>query len=199
MEDITQLGIYHLQNDDSIISFGQGCEGEPTLQSKVIAESIKIIRENTKAGTINCNTNAGYTKGIKEIVDAGIDSLRVSINSAVEETYNSYYMPGNYTLKDVGNSLRYASENNCYTYLNLLVLPGVNDTEEEIEKLVEFTRENKVKEIQFRNLNIDPDRYLDKINIKSEALGILALKEILEKELPGIKTGNYSKPVKRNT
>ena len=81
----------------------------------------------------------------------------------------------------------------------MLVLPGVNDTEEEIEKLVEFTRENKVKEIQFRNLNIDPDRYLDKINIKSEALGILALKEILEKELPGIKTGNYSKPVKRNT
>jgi hypothetical protein len=29
-----------------------------------------------------------------EIVDAGIDSLRVSINSAKEENYNSYYMPG---------------------------------------------------------------------------------------------------------
>ena len=197
--EIAQLGIYHLQEEDSIISFGQGCEGEPTLQSKVIAESIKKIRETTKVGTINCNTNAGYTKGIKEIVDAGIDSLRVSINSAVEETYNSYYMPGNYSLADVGNSLKYAAENNCYTYLNLLVLPGVNDTEEEIEKLVEFIKDNKVKEVQFRNLNIDPDRYLDKISIKGEALGILALKEILEKELLELKTGNYSKPVKRNT
>ena len=197
-DEIAELGIYHLQEEDSIISFGQGCEGEPSLQAGVIAEAIKKIRQVTKKGTINCNTNAGYTKGIKEMVDAGIDSLRVSINSGKEESYNAYYMPVNYSLKDVGNSLRYAAENNCYTYLNLLVLPGVNDTEEEIEKLIEFVKENKVKEVQFRNLNIDPDRYLDKLSIKEEALGIQALKEILEKEIPGIKTGNYSKPVKGN-
>lgn len=194
-EEIAELGIYHLLEDDSIISFGQGCEGEPSLQSDVIATSIKMIRAVTKKGTINCNTNAGYTKGIKEMVDAGIDSLRVSVNSGKEETYNSYYMPVNFTLKDVANSLLYAAENNCYTYLNLLLLPGVNDTEEEIEKLIEFIKENKVKEVQFRNLNIDPDHYIDKISIQGEALGIPALKEILEKEIPGLKIGNYSKPV----
>lgn len=198
-EEIAELAAGHLTEDDSIISFGQGCEGEPTLQSRVIAEAIKKIREKTKKGTINCNTNAGYTKGIMEIVDAGIDSLRVSINSAKEETYNSYYMPGAYSLKDVGESLRYAAKKDCYTYLNLLLFPGVNDTEEEIRALIDFIKENQVKEVQFRNLNIDPDRYLDKINITGEALGIPALKEILETEIPGLKTGNYSKPVKRNT
>lgn len=198
-EEISQLAIHHLKEDDSIISFGQGCEGEPSLQAETIAQAIRLTREKTDRGTINSNTNAGYTEGIKKMVDAGIDSLRVSINSARKETYDAYYKPSGYKLSDVAASLKYAADKGCYTYLNLLSFPGLNDSEEEILALLDFVKENGVKEIQFRNLNIDPDYYMEKVEPGGQALGMAALKEILEKEVPGLKTGNYSKPVKRST
>ena len=198
-EEIAQLAIWHLKTEDAIISFGQGCEGEPSLQAETIAQAIRLTRQKTSLGTINSNTNAGYTEGIKKMVDAGIDSLRVSINSAREENYQAYYKPSGYGLADVAKSLKYAAQNGSYTYLNLLSFPGVNDSEEEIEALIAFVKENEVKEIQFRNLNIDPDYYLEEVKAGGQALGMAALKEILEKEIPGLKTGNYSKPVHRGT
>ena len=51
--DASELALYHLQDEDSIISFGQGCEGEPTIQAELIAKIIRNVREKTDAGTIN--------------------------------------------------------------------------------------------------------------------------------------------------
>lgn len=182
-DEIAELGINHLKEDDSIISFGLGFEGEPSLQAGLIADGIKKIRKKTSKGKINCNTSGGNTAGIKEIVDAGIDSLRVTINSGLQATYNAYFKGRNYSLEDVKNSLCYAAEKNCSTYLNLLVMPGVTDTKKEIEKLKNFIKESKVKKVKFSNLNVDPDQYLDKIVIEEEALGVLFLKEVLEAEM----------------
>ena len=83
--------------------------------------------------------------------------------------------------------------------MNLLLFPGVNDTEDEIECLIDFVKKNGVREIQFRNLNIDQDHYLEKIKTKGEGLGVTELIRILQQELPEVKTGNYSKPRKRKT
>ena len=61
------MGIYHLSlAPDGIVSFGQGCEGEPSLAADNIAAGERLIREKTKKGQININTNAGYTEGIKK-------------------------------------------------------------------------------------------------------------------------------------
>ena len=68
-EEIAAIGIYHLSSaPKAIVSFGQGCEGEPSLAADTIAESIRRIRMQTAAGQINMNSNAGYTAGIKKIV-----------------------------------------------------------------------------------------------------------------------------------
>ena len=197
--EMAELMVYHLETDESIISFGQGCEGEPSLQADLIAEAIRKTRDKTAKGTINCNTNAGYSEGIKKMVDAGIDSLRVSINSAVADHYQSYYKPKGYSLRDVAASLVYAAEKDCYTYLNLLLLPGVTDTLKETETLIHFIKENRIKEIQFRNLNIDPDYYLQTIAITEPPLGITTMMSMLQQELPDLLIGNYSKPRQRNT
>ncbi len=199
VNEMVELMVYHLQSDDAIISYGQGCEGEPSLQSERIAESITLTREQTQKGTINANTNAGYTKGIKKMIDAGIDSLRVSLNSMVAKNYEAYYKPNGYTLDQVSESLLYADQKGCYTYLNLLLFPGVNDTHQEAEALIDFVRKNKVKEIQFRNLNIDPDYYTNTMDADAEPLGITTLIAIINQELPEVKIGNYSKPRQRNT
>jgi pyruvate-formate lyase-activating enzyme len=201
VEEIVELGIHHLSSErEPIISFGQGCEGEPSLQAETISEAIITIRKETNNGTINMNTNGGNTSGIENICQAGIDSLRVSLNSAVSDTYHSYYQPKNYTLQNVKKSLKVAEKYGVYTYLNLLFFPGINDCENEVEALIDLVNTTGVKGIQIRNLNIDPDIYikrLSEIKPKGEPLGVPAFLDILTQELPHVAVGNYTKPIRK--
>ena len=200
VQEVVELAVHHLQDaEDAIISFGQGCEGDPSMQADLIAEAITEIRKQTPNGTINMNTNAGNTSGIKKIIDAGIDSLRVSLNSGTDEVYNAYYRPVNYTLDHVRESLRYAADNGVYTYLNLLTFPGINDSTDEIESLLELVHANDVKAIQIRNLNIDPETMKPIVEqLQGEAVGVPEFLRILAEELPEVAIGNYTKPYRRS-
>lgn len=193
VEEVAAVGIYHLQTaPDAIISFGQGCEGEPSLSADTISGAIRAIRHATDKGQININSNAGYTEGIQKIVDAGLDSIRVSIISAREESYNAYYR-ANYRLTDVRASIRYALDHDVYVSLNLLFFPGFNDREEEYQAWVDFFTELPVQMIQVRNLNIDPDVFLDTMPAaKGQHLGARAFLEKLHETFPQLVIGSFS-------
>lgn len=190
-DEIAEVGIYHLANaEDAIISFGQGCEGEPALGADRAAEGVKKIRQQTSRGIININTNAGYTEGIKQLVDAGLNSMRVSTISALEETYQAYYH-SNYTLKDVKSSIKYAKDNGLYVSLNMLLFPGLNDRQEEVKAWLEFIEETGVDLVQLRNLNIDPDWFLAAMPpAKGEGIGV---KKLLAELAPKVDLGSVSK------
>ncbi|WP_366923687.1 radical SAM protein [Metallumcola ferriviriculae] len=195
-DEAARLMIYHLAGSrGEIISFGQGCEGEPSLQAEVIAKAIEQVRKETSRGTININTNAGYTEGIKKLCSSGLDSMRVSLISAVEECYQAYYRPKNYSLANVKESLSFGAADGVLTSLNLLAFPGFTDTEPELEALISMARETQLSIIQLRNLNIDPGVLFAKIKPDGEPLGMLTAIEILREELPGVTIGSYSKPV----
>ncbi len=198
LAEIVELGCAHLTTDrEAIISFGQGCEGDPSMQADLIAQAITEMRRVTQQGTINMNTNAGHTQGIEKLCQAGIDSLRVSLNSATDTVYAQYYRPRSYTLENVRQSLKLAAEHGVYTYLNLLTYPGINDCEQEIENLLELVRTCQVKAIQIRNLNIDPQTMLPILQtVEGEALGVPAFLRILAEELPEVEIGNYTKPLR---
>ncbi len=199
VDEIIELSVPHLnQADDAIISFGQGCEGEPALAAPVVSEAIRQIRSQTKSGTINMNTNGGYTAGIRAVCSAGIDSLRVSTISALETTYNGYYNPRGYNWSDVCASIAFARDNGVFVSLNLLTFPGLTDTPEETEALVKFIQRMDINMVQIRNLNIDPDYLGQKIVLSGqENLGIGSFIDILKNEIPNLAVGNYSQPVKR--
>lgn len=192
-EEIAEVGVYHLSvAPDGIISFGQGCEGEPSLAADNIAAGIKLIRQQTDKGQINMNSNVGYTDGVKKIVDAGLDSLRVSIISAREEGYDAYYR-ASYKLANVKDSIRYALDHGVYVSLNLLYFPGFNDREEELVAWQEFFRELPVQMIQVRNLNIDPDAFLDIMPEPARpAVGTKKFLETLHAEFPQLVIGSFS-------
>lgn len=193
VDEIVDIMLEHLQEPDRIISFGQGCEGEPSTQAKIIIEAMRIVRQKTKLGYININTNAGLTDHIRGIVDAGLDLMRVSTISAIDEHYNAYYKPRAYTLANVEKSLRYAYEKGVYTSINYLIFPGVTDREEEIEAMIEFARRTKLRLIQLRNLNIDPESYLELIpKAKGDILGMKQAIEIFQEELPDVVIGSYT-------
>ncbi|URN95529.1 MAG: radical SAM protein [Candidatus Pristimantibacillus lignocellulolyticus] len=193
VDEVAQVMLEHLKHPDSIISFGQGCEGEPSTQVKIIVEAMKQVRSQTNQGYININTNAGITDFIRAIVDEGLDLMRVSTISAVEEHYNAYYRPRGYTLQNVEKSLIYAAEQGVYTSINYLIFPGVTDREEEIEAMIDFCKRTKLKMIQMRNLNIDPESYLNLIpKAKGEIYGMKQMLQIFREELPDVVIGSYT-------
>ncbi|WP_422659158.1 radical SAM protein [Paenibacillus sp. EC2-1] len=192
-EELVQIMLEHLKTPESIISFGQGCEGEPSTQAKIIIEAMREVRSITDMGYININTNAGLTDHIRGIVDAGLDLMRVSTISALDDHYNAYYKPRGYNLANVEKSLRYATDQGVYTSINYLIFPGVTDREEELEAMIEFARRTGLRLIQLRNLNIDPESYFDLIPpARGEILGMKQAIEIMQEELPDVVIGSYT-------
>lgn len=192
-EQIAQLGTYHLEiAPEGIISFGQGCEGEPSLMADNISAGIKLIRQKTNKGQININTNAGYTEGIKKIVDAGLDTMRVSIISALPASYDAYYR-SSYQLDKVKESIAYALDHGIYVSLNMLYFPGFNDRIEELQGWKDFLHELPLQMIQVRNLNIDPDVFLSVMPPQNSSyIGTRAFLAELQKEFPSLVIGSFS-------
>ncbi|MCL6515855.1 radical SAM protein [Alicyclobacillus sp.] len=194
VDELVDVMLTHIRrNPRGIVSFGQGCEGEPSTRWMDMVRAIRAVRERTADGYINVNTNGGLTKPLQAVVDAGLDLMRVSIISALEDHYNAYYRPRGYTLKDVAATLRYAADQGVYTSINYLVFPGVTDREEEIEAMVDFLRRTGVRLVQMRNLNIDPEYYLERIPPqRGELYGMRTVMDIFREEIPGIEIGSYS-------
>lgn len=196
VEEIVELGCVHLMEArDAIISFGQGCEGEPSLNARDLSLAIRQMREKTDQGTININTNAGYTEGIKLIADAGLDAMRVTIFSCCEKNYNIYHSPRGYTLDDVKESIEYAKDRGVKISLNLLIFPGFHDQEREIEALLNFVQKHKVDMIQMRNLNIDPEILMKTFPGMEPGIGIVNFLALLQEAVPKVEVRSYTYPV----
>ncbi len=197
VEEVVELGARHLERaEGAIVSFGQGCEGEPTLAAGLVAEALLRLRRRTGRGTVNINTNAGSTERLEALCRAGLDSVRVSLISAREEVYDLYHRPRGYGLADVRASIKKAGRLGVYTSLNILVSPGLTDREEEVEALVRLIEETGVRMVQLRNLNIDPDFLFARLPPAGGGIvGIPGLIAAL-KSFPGLRVGSFSRPVK---
>jgi len=200
VEEIVEFTVPHLMHAPyPLISFGQGCEGEPLLMWDVIAESIKEIRKHTQRGSININTNGSNPKSVKALCEAGLNSIRVSTNSAREHIYTPYYRPNNYHFDDLAESLKVVRSYGGWTSINYFVFPGMTDSVEEYEALRKLIRETDLCMIQWRNFNIDPDWYLGQIGVTDtgECMGIKQMMELIREEFPNLKFGYFNPPMER--
>ncbi len=191
-KEIVEIAVPHLQKKGGIISFGQGCEGEPTLQAGLIASSIQEIRRQTAEGTININTNAGDSEAIKKVCAAGVDSLRISLFSPLAEEYAAYHRP-QYSLHDVCRSLAIAKEYQVAVSLNLFTYPGFTDRNPRIEALLRLVDQYTIKQIQLRNLNIDPRIMSQQFCDHLPGIGITNMLRQIKESNPDLLLGNYSR------
>jgi pyruvate-formate lyase-activating enzyme len=199
-EEIVEFTVPHLMNAPfPIISFGQGCEGEPLLMWETIREAIKEIRKHTDKGSININTNGSKPDAVKALCEAGLTSIRVSLNSAQKSVYTPYYRPNNYQFEDLAESIKIVKSFGGWASLNYFVFPGMTDTEAEYQALRKLIIDTNLDMIQWRNFNIDPDWYLGQIGITetSDILGIKQLMQLLKEEFPHLKFGYFNPPIER--
>lgn len=199
-EEIVEFTVPHLQEAPfPIVSFGQGCEGEPLLMWETIRESIIAMRKHTARGSININTNGSKPAAVRALCEAGLDSIRVSLNSARPAIYNAYYRPNNYAFDDIVESLRVVRSFGGWASINYFVFPGMTDSVEEYEALRELIRTTDLTMIQWRNFNIDPDWYLGKLGATDtgECMGVKQLMELIHEEFPKVKFGYFNPPMER--
>jgi len=194
-EEIAEVAVAHLKTAPrAVVSFGQGCEGEPLLQAETIAASIRLMRQATSRGTINMNSNASLPEQVGRLREAGLDSIRVSLNSCRPRYYGRYYRPKGYNFQSVESAIRIMKSLGGFVSLNYFVLPGFSDERAELEALSRLVEQNGVDLIQMRNLNIDPEWYLKRIGFQpeGEALGIPRLLQILNQRFPDLRLGYYN-------
>ncbi len=199
-EEIVEFTVPHLQTAPyPIVSFGQGCEGEPLLMWETIREAILEMRKHTSRGSININTNGSKPAAVQALCDAGLNSIRVSTNSLRKHIYEPYYRPNNYQFEDIIESLKIVNGAGGWTSINYFSFPGMTDNPEEYEALRKLIRDTGLKMIQWRNFNIDPDWYLGRIGVTDtgEFMGIRQLMELLHEEFPHLKYGYFNPPMER--
>ncbi len=194
--EILEIAVPHLESaEEAVVSFGQGCEGEPLLQAELIEEVILEIRRQTKRGVIHINTNGSRPELVEKLCRAGLDSMRTSMNSARTNYYQAYYRPKDYTLAEVKKSVKIASDYSVFTSVNLLTFPGFTDRREEQDSFLEFVKATGLCMVQWKNLNIDPDLYRKLIDSSTDPIiGIRhAIREVRER-FPGLLIGYFNRP-----
>jgi len=196
-EEIAEVAVPHLQQaQHPVASFGQGCEGEPLLQAGTLVEAVKLIRRQVSRGTLNLNTNASRPEAVVGLVEAGLDSMRVSLNSARPHYYAAYFRPHGYGLQEVRTAIQAAKSGGARVALNYLIFPGVSDVPPEVAALEELIASTGIDLLQLRNLNIDPDYYLHgmKFPPNQKPMGVRNMINRLHKAFPSLRFGYFNPP-----
>jgi molybdenum cofactor biosynthesis enzyme MoaA len=197
-EEIAAVALAHIASvTEAVVSFGQGCEGDPLQAADVILPAIRIIRANTPAGTIHMNTNGSRPDILDALFDAGLDSVRISTNSFRKECYRVYFRPHDYRFKDVIATIDLAIRHRKFVSINYLSFPGFTDSPEEVDALADFLKQHQIHMIQWRNLNFDPLRYWKRMNSVSHISSPIGMKRLLSQireDFPSLRHGYFNPP-----
>lgn len=194
VEELCQVAVPHLeQAENAIVSFGQGCEGDPILQADLIAQAVRSMRSHTSRGTIHFNSNASMPDAVEKLAEAGLDSIRVSMNSALPERYHLYHRPRGYCFEDVVASLRCAKSKGLFTMINYLVFPGVSDQPQEVEAFLALVEEIGVDLVQLRNLSIDPQIYCRALGAAEPGMGMKPMMDLIKQRIPRLQYGYFNR------
>ncbi len=192
--EIIEIMHTHAENEPRpIFSFGQGCEGEPLLEAETIAEACGLFRQQHGPGTININTNGSLPETIPQLARCGLNSIRVSLNSAQEAVYTAYYQPKTYAFQQIRETILSAKAHGLFVSLNYLFFPGFNDSEPEYAALGALIADTGLDFLQLRNLNLDPELYLRHIGIApAPSMGFAHFKKRLGKDFPWLGLGYFN-------
>jgi molybdenum cofactor biosynthesis enzyme MoaA len=181
------------------VSFGQGCEGEPLTRPDCLEEAVVLIRRRHPDATIHVNTNGSSPRALQRLVDAGLNSVRVSAISFTDAVFRAYYRPVGYGLDEVQECGRVVGRAGGQVCLNLLSFPGITDVPDEVERTAAGCRAMGVAQVQWRSLNVDHDWLAAVMPELAAGMGMRAARRRLQAALPGVDHGNFTRPAARLT
>jgi pyruvate-formate lyase-activating enzyme len=195
-EEISRVIASHLERaPEPMMSFGQGCEGEPTMNGPVIIESIRLARARTQRGIININSNGSRPDTIRACAKAGATALRISLNTFDRDVYTMYYRPADYTFDDVMRSFEVARDEGMHISINLLIWPGFTDQMVEVDRISALVSDGRLHMIQLRNLCVDPGYFRSALPPREQRgllLGMRGFVEELHRRHPALRFGTFN-------
>jgi wyosine [tRNA(Phe)-imidazoG37] synthetase (radical SAM superfamily) len=196
LEEVAGLAAWHQGGAEArIVSFGQGCEGEPLMRAD-LPEMVAEIRRRAPGAFVNINTNGSRPAVVKRMVEAGLDGARVSVFSFNQDMFAAYYRPKDYAIKQVHETLQVLRDGGCQVALNLLTFPGVSDDAGEIAALEAAIERHGIDQIQTRSLNLDPLWLLDQLPHRTRGIGMEAMLDGLRTRFAGLRVGNFTLPLR---
>ena len=194
VDEIVELATWHLGGDDArIVSFGQGCEGEPLMRAD-LPEVVARIKEARPNAFVNVNTNGSRPEVIEAMIDAGLDGARVSVFSFNDDFFRAYYRPKDYGLEQVHATLAALRRAGRRIAINLLSFPGVTDDEGEVSALESAIERHAVDQVQMRSLNLDPLWLMRQLPRQTRGIGLEQMMHRLEAGAPSLRLGNFTLP-----
>jgi pyruvate-formate lyase-activating enzyme len=182
------------ETDANFVSFGQGCEGEPLTRGAALVEATRRIRAAAPGATIHINTNGSRPSVLRRLVDAGLNSVRISIFSLDDARFRAYYRPIGYGLQQVAECADVVASAGGQVTINLLTFPGISDAPDEIDALVDFVHRHRVHQVQLRSLNVDPHWLLRQVPERTQGIGMRRFVEALQVRCPQLQLGNFTRP-----
>ncbi|HEY6537571.1 MAG TPA: radical SAM protein [Candidatus Dormibacteraeota bacterium] len=197
--DLVEVGTYHLegaagQGEAGMVSFGQGCEGEPLLRERELVQVVTELRRRFPLATVHINTNGSDPAALGRLLEAGLNSCRISVFSFHQDLFAAYYRPRGYAITEVLECARVARRQGAQLTVNLLAFPGVSDTAGELDLTVRTLGELGVEQVQLRSLNVDPLWLMSRLPPLGAGQGLGCLTETLRQELPRVRLGNFTRP-----
>lgn len=196
VEEVVEVMLEHGSREARpILSFGQGCEGEPLTEAELLMAAAREYRRKGGTGTVNVNSNGSLPEVMEGLRSAGFDSIRVSLVSARKALYEAYTRPVGYEFEAVAETVHRAKAAGLFVSLNFLFHPGVSDTEEELEALGTLVETSQADFIQLRNLNLDPDLYARIVQASvgfGAAMGLANFMKRLRKRCPWLQYGYFN-------
>ncbi len=193
--ELAGLAGYFLEGEGAaIVSFGQGCEGEPLTRGRALVEATARIHALHPAATIHVNTNGSRPRVLQRLVEAGCNSVRISAISFSDAVFRAYYRPIGYGLDEVMECARVVKRAGGQVSLNLLTFPGVTDSPPELEATIAACQEMGVDQVQWRSLNVDHDWLREGLPPLPPGIGMGAALELVAERLPGVAHGNFTRP-----
>jgi pyruvate-formate lyase-activating enzyme len=192
--EIAELASWHLSAArKNFVSFGQGCEGEALTRGSVLVEATRRIRAAAPEATIHINTNGSRPAVLRRLMEAGLNSVRISIFSLDEARFRAYYRPVGYGLAQVAECADLVRKGGGQVTINLLTFPGITDAPAEIDALVAFVGRYGVNQVQLRSLNVDPLWLLERIPDRTSGIGMRRFVEELSRRCPELQLGNFTR------
>ena len=117
--------------------------GEPTVR-KDFFDILKDMKQNSNIPKITMTTN-GYrlNKIAKQLFDAGLDGINISIDSFNRETFKR--LTGHDRLPEILEGIEILQKLNFKNIkINAVLLKGINDTHDEFKKFGNFIKDNNI-------------------------------------------------------
>ena len=195
-EEIGRVIASHLERSpEPMMSFGQGCEGEPTMNGPVIIAAVQQARARTQRGVININTNGSRPETIRECARSGASALRISINTFDRDVYTMYYRPADYDYDDVIRSFYVGKEMGMHISINLLIWPGWTDQMVEVDRISKLVDDGALHMVQLRNLCMDPGYFRQALPPREKRGMLLGMKGFvaeLHRRHPRLRFGTFN-------